>query len=172
MRARLRARYGAGPLHLLATLASFALAGAAIVRWFDSGSDVVKILAWFAAAIVVHDLVLLPLYSLLDRVALGAPPPPDRAPDRTPARGYVRVPALLSALLLVVFLPAILRLGGGTYHAASGLNQDVYLGRWLAASGALFAASGVAFVLRGALRRPRRARPRAPASPPRSPPGR
>ena len=30
-----RARYGAGPLHLLALLASFAIAGAAVLGWFQ-----------------------------------------------------------------------------------------------------------------------------------------
>ncbi len=68
---RLRALYGAGPLHLLALLAGFAIAGAAVVGWFQRPRDVVNVLEWFAAAIVIHDLVLLPLYSLLDRIAFG-----------------------------------------------------------------------------------------------------
>lgn len=156
--AAIRRRYGAGPLHLLALLASFALAGAAVVRWFDSGSDVIKVLAWFAGAIIAHDLVLLPLYSLIERIAFGAPMP-GPAPERAPARVYVRVPALLSGLLLIVFLPDIAQLGSTTFHAASGLHQNGYLVRWLAASGTLFALSGLAYVLtrRGAGRQRTRA---------------
>ena len=115
----------------------------------------IKILAWFAGAIVAHDLVLLPLYSLLDRVALR----------RRRASVYVRIPALLSGLLLIVFLPAIARLGATTYHASSGLNQDVYLGRWVAATAVMFGVSGAIYLFR------RRAavRARTPPSRPRSP---
>ena len=43
MSRRLRRVYGAGPLHLLALLASFAIAGAAVVRWLDAGPDAVNI---------------------------------------------------------------------------------------------------------------------------------
>jgi len=152
---RLRTRYGASPLHLAGTLACFAVAGAAIVRWFDAGSDTVKILAWFAAAIVVHDLVALPLYSLIDRTGLR----------RMPGGAYLRVPAILSALLFVVFLPSILRLGSNTYHAASGRDQHPYLGRWLTVTAVLFALSGLVYLVRRRAPGRRRARP----SPPRSP---
>ena len=80
---RFRRLYGASPLHLLALAASMAIAAAAVAGWFASfpGPTVVKILEWFAAAVIVHDLVLLPLYTLLDRIAFGAvrarraPPP-------------------------------------------------------------------------------------------------
>jgi hypothetical protein len=61
---RFRNLYGAGPLHLIALVASFAVIAAAVVRWFDSGSDVVNILVWFGVAVVGHDLVFLPLYSV------------------------------------------------------------------------------------------------------------
>jgi len=85
-----RRAYGAGPLHLLALIASLLIAGAAVAGWFDSaGSTVHLILIWFVGAIIGHDLVLLPLYSLLDRVAFGAlsgraragaaGPPPERS---------------------------------------------------------------------------------------------
>jgi hypothetical protein len=142
MSARFRSLYGAGPLHLLALLASLTLAGAAAVRWFDSGSDAFNILVWFGGAIVGHDLVLFPLYALLDRIAAG------RARRTPPGWVYVRVPALLSGLLLLVFFPLILGLGSGTFHAASGQRPDVYLGRWLLTSGALFACSALVYAVR------------------------
>ena len=59
---------GPGPLHLLALLACFAVAarGRAAVApdplWRATRS-------WFVGAAVAHDLVLFPLYALLDRSA-------------------------------------------------------------------------------------------------------
>jgi len=69
---RFRTFYGAHPLHLLAVLAGFALLGyivsvagpAALWNpsvWWQS------ILVWFLGAVVLHDLVLFPLYALADR---------------------------------------------------------------------------------------------------------
>jgi hypothetical protein len=71
-RRRLRALYGAGPLNFLVLVASFAIAGAAVAGWLQRPRDVVTVLEWFAAAIVLHDLVALPLYSVLDRIAHGS----------------------------------------------------------------------------------------------------
>lgn len=159
-----RRLYGSGPLHLLALVASLLLAGAGVVGWFDSYTtpDEERILIWLLGAIVAHDLVLLPLYSLLDRVAFGARharrtgPPPDHAP----AWVYVRVPALLSGLIFLVFFPEILLLGNQTFNVASGLNQNVYLSRYLITCGVLFAVSGLAYAV--SLGRARRA-PAVPA---------
>jgi hypothetical protein len=164
MIARWRRLYGSSPLHLLALAASFAIAGAAIVRWFDSGSDTVNVLVWFAGALLGHDLVLLPLYSALDRLAwrsrrrAGAGPGAGERAETAPARAgiaHVRVPALLSGLLALVFFPLMLGLGDSTYHAASARHASGYLWRWLAISGALFALSALTYALRArALRRP------------------
>jgi hypothetical protein len=57
--------YGANPLHLLALLASFALAGYA-VRAVIMAGQWTGFAAWFAVAIIGHDLLLFPLYSLAD----------------------------------------------------------------------------------------------------------
>jgi hypothetical protein len=150
---RFRALYGAGPLHLLALLASFAIAGAAVVGWFQRPREVVNVIEWFAAAIVIHDLVLLPLYSLLDRIAFG------RLRSRAdPARrtalltlvnptAYLRIPAILSGLLLAVFFPVILGLGRQTELSASGIAESGYLARWLLATGLMFAVSGVTYAV-------------------------
>jgi hypothetical protein len=149
-----RRAYGSSPLHLLALLASLAITGAAVVRWFDvEGSDIERILIWFAAAIVAHDLVLLPLYSALDRIAsrrsvAAGPGAATSAPARPPGWVYVRVPVLLSGLVLLVFFPEIFRLGGHTVRAASGEGQSVYLARYLLTVGVLFALSGLAYALR------------------------
>ncbi len=157
---RFRRGYGAGPLHLVALIASLLISGAAVVGWFDSFTtpDIVRILIWFLGAIVAHDLILLPIYSLLDRGALHASghphrraapagAPADPPPGRTPGWVYVRVPALLSGLLALVFFPEALRLGNATFQAASGMTQDVYLSRLLLTCGALFVISGVAYAI-------------------------
>ncbi len=150
---RLRTLYGAGPLHLLALLASLAIAGAAVVGWFQRPRDVVNVLEWFAAAIVIHDLVLFPLYSLLDRIAFGGPrkradrrrrTEPSSVANPTP---YLRIPAILSGLVLAVFFPVILGLGERTELNASGIAESGYLARWLLATGVMFAVSGVVYAV-------------------------
>jgi hypothetical protein len=146
---RMRRVYGQRPLHLLAVLACFALAGASLVGFVDSG-PVRSLVLWFAGAIVAHDLLLFPAYSLLDRLASRSASGSgrDAAARRTrPAVNYVRVPTVVSALLFLVYCPLILGLSSHTYQADTGLQTNVYLGRWLLISGALFALSAAAYVL-------------------------
>lgn len=57
--------YGANPLHLLALLAAFALAGYAVHAVMAAG-EWTGFAEWFAVAIIGHDLLLFPLYSLAD----------------------------------------------------------------------------------------------------------
>ena len=150
---RLRQWYGAGPLHLLALLASFALAGYAAVQLVPDEPR--KVLVWFVAAVVLHDLVLFPLYALADRSLVDVVR--HRGPVSEPRRlalNHVRFPVLLSGLLLLVWAPLILGLTDG-YEAATGMTTDVYMGRWLAVTAALFLASAVVYALR--LRRHRAA---------------
>ncbi len=156
---RFRGLYGAGPLHLLALLASFAIAGAAIVGWFQRPRDVVTVLEWFVAAIVLHDLVLFPLYSLLDRIAFGArrrrtdPRFVGERPGHVNSVPYVRIPTILSGLLLAVFFPVIFGFGRQTEFSATGIAESGYLARWLLATGVMFGISGLAYAV--AVRRAR-----------------
>jgi hypothetical protein len=134
--------YGASPLHLLAHLALMPLAGWAILQVLE-GRTAVRIVVWLVAAAVVHDLVVLPLYSGADRAArtfTGA------------AVNYVRVPAGLSLLMLAVFFGTIAGRGEGGYRAVSGLSYEGYATRWLLASAGLFAVSGAVYLLRGGSR--------------------
>jgi len=161
---RFRGLYGQSPLHLLAALASFAIVGIALSGWFDEPAVSLKyILIWFVGAILAHDLVLLPLYSAVDRLALrrrSEPRPPrDGAPLRSPGWVYVRIPLLLSGLLLLVFGAEILEEGDRTFQIASGQHQHVYLMRYLIIVAVLFVLSGFAYVLSSA--RDRRAEPSA-----------
>ena len=136
----MRARYGASPLHLLAHLAVLPLAAWALLQVADR-PDGMRILVWLALSAVVHDLVLLPFYGLLDRLGRRA---------SGPAVNYVRAPALLSGLLLLVFFPVISGKGEPSFTRASGLTYDGYLARWLLITAALFALSGAAYLVRGA----------------------
>ncbi|MCX4784799.1 MULTISPECIES: hypothetical protein [unclassified Streptomyces] len=144
--------YGSGPLHLLVLIASFALTGYAMVRLFAVRP--LEVAIWFVGAAILHDLILLPLYSLADLSALSVLRHRATAGPTVPWINYLRVPAFLSSLLLLVWFPLIFRLAV-PYPGYTGLSYDVYLGRWLAITGVLFAASAVAFALR--LRRVRRA---------------
>jgi hypothetical protein len=156
MRRQLR-WYGASPLHLLALLACFGLAGYAAVRL--ASSHPVAVAAWFLGAVIGHDLLLMPLYSLADRSAMAALRHREPQLPATPWINYLRVPAALSGLLLLVWFPLILRLRS-PYHASTTLSADPYLWHWLAVTGTLFLLSAVAFALR-LRRQPRTAAPQA-----------
>jgi hypothetical protein len=161
--------YGAHPLHLLALLAAFALAGYAVHAVVAAGQWR-GFAVWFLVAIVGHDLLLFPLYSLADlsvrrllpRRATGTSDRPagrDGAglrhvsagtapPQGPPVINYVRVPAAFSLLLLLVWFPLILGLSSAEYHRASDLSTAPYLWRWLAVTGAMFTISAVSYALR------------------------
>ena len=144
---RFRRLYGASPLHLAGLLASFAVA--AYAAWWLLGSRPVAVLVWLVGAALLHDLVLAPLYLALDRAGSGRG-------ARPWWWGHVRFPAAFALLLLLVWAPEITRRSEDTYRAATGLDQSVYLGRWLAVTGALFALSAVALLARVVRRRPAR----------------
>jgi hypothetical protein len=151
-RRRLRALYGAGPLNLLVLVASFAIAGAAVAGWFQRPRDVVTVLEWFVAAFVLHDLVALPLYSLLDRIAHGSVRASARvagrsAPALVDPTPYLRIPAILSGLLLLVFFPVVFGLGSATEQSASGIPESGYLARWLLVTGVIFAVAATAYAV-------------------------
>jgi hypothetical protein len=154
---RFKRLYGGHPLHLLTLLASFALVGYVISVmgvnhlwnarvWWQS------ILVWFIAAIVLHDLVLFPCYALADRsLGAGWRAVTGRLPERTPSVSpinYLRIPGMASALLLLMFLPGIIRQGRGTYHSATGLTQAPFLDRWILITAALFGVSALAYGIR------------------------
>jgi hypothetical protein len=146
-------RYGASPLHLLAHLAAFAICAFALAQIIDGGA-VVNFAVWFGGAALLHDLVFLPLYSLLDGVAHGwtrrahrHAPPALRHPD-VPIINHVRVPSLLSGLLLLVYFPLILGPAGRTYFEATGHHLHGYLRNWLLITAVLFGGSALLYAVR------------------------
>jgi hypothetical protein len=134
--------YGEHPLHLVGLLASFVVAGYAAWRLF--GSRPAAVVLWFVGAAVLNDLVLAPLYALIDRSGR-------RRGSFPPWWNHVRFPAAISLLLLLVWFPQIARLSE-VYPITTDLTSSVYLGRWLLVTGALFAVSALAFLV-GRLRR-------------------
>ncbi|MEU6269905.1 hypothetical protein [Saccharopolyspora shandongensis] len=144
--------YGSGPLHLLVLICSFALAAYALVRLF--AFDPLAVAIWFVGAAILHDLILLPLYSLADLSARAVLRHRPAHPPQVPWINYLRVPTFLSGVLLIVWFPLILDLSE-LYHGATGLSADVYLGRWLVITAVLFGASALVFAIK--LRRVHRA---------------
>jgi hypothetical protein len=143
-------RYGAGPWHLLVHLAAFAIAAFAMVQLLDERTWV-NFLAWFMGAALLHDLVLLPVYSAIDRVAhsrLSRLHRPGRGARSVPIINHVRAPALISGLLLLIYFPLILGPAEPHYLLATGHRPEGYLRNWLLITLALFAGSGVIYLIR------------------------
>jgi len=150
--------YGSNPLHLLTLIVGFGLFGYVLatvkpVTLWNPNTWWQSILVWFAAAIVAHDLVLFPLYALVDRILVAGSRIRPRSTVSISALNYIRVPALGAALTLLVFLPGIIEQGAFTYTAATGLTQEPFLGRWLLLSATMFGASAVLYGVRLALSR-------------------
>jgi hypothetical protein len=125
----------------VALLASLALSAYAASKLL-AGAHLINTLAWFGLALIGHDLVLLPLYSALNVIA-------SRAVNTRAAStiNYLRAPAAISGLLLLVYFPSILGLNHANYRADTGLNGGVYLGRWLLITAGLFTLAGIAGAL-------------------------
>ena len=111
----------------------------------SSAKASVGVATWLIAAVVVHDFVILPLYSGADRAIRH--------------NNYIRIPGAISLLMLIVFWGTIAGRGERAYHAVSGRTYDGYVARWLLVSAALFAGSGLLYLVRrrsGAHRPPAR----------------
>jgi hypothetical protein len=151
--------YGAEPLHLLALLACFGLAGFVALR-LSHEATAVRMLVWFAGAVIGHDLVLFPLYALADRsMSAALTAVARRRTGRVPAvppLNYLRAPAAGAILLLLLFLPGIVQQGRSTYLDATGQTQQPFLARWMLLSAAMFLVSAVTYAWR--LRRVRAGR--------------
>ncbi|GAA0425654.1 lipoprotein [Acrocarpospora corrugata] len=132
-------RYGAPAWHLIALIACYAVALYVFTRVISAGI-VLGFLLWFVGAVILHDFIVLPLYSLADTGL-------QRGPRRPPVN-YVRVPAALSGLLLLIWFPLILRSSEYYYRASTGLSTEPYLLRWLLITCALFAGSAIVYAIR------------------------
>jgi hypothetical protein len=151
--ARFTAFYGGSPLHLLVTIASFALAGYVVLVmgpatlwnrqvWWQS------ILVWFLAAVIGHDLILFPLYALADRSLTAVFRQRGLSSPRVSPLNYIRVPTLAAGLSFLLFFPGIIKQGQFTYFAATGQTQEPFLGRWLLLVAVVYGLSALAYAVR------------------------
>lgn len=154
---RVRALYGAGAPHALTMMSCFALAAyATSVLGFSAlwGPDAwwESILVWFVGAVILHDLVLFPLYALVDRSIRDGLQVVQRhrshpAPRVSPLN-YVRLPVLAVGLLFLLFFPGILEQGASSYLDATGQTQEPFLRRWLLLAAVIFGASAIGYAAR------------------------
>lgn len=134
-------------VQLLVLLASFVLAGYAGVRLL--AGNPIGVGAWFVGSAVAHDLLLFPLYAGLDAalVLLLRRHPSLAAVAGVRWLNYLRVPALISGVLLLVWSPLILGLPTAIQEA-SGAPAPPLLAHWLVVTAALFTTSAVTFAVR------------------------
>ncbi len=137
--------YGANPLHLLTMLGCFALAGYAAAELLPNNA--VGIPIWLAGAVIGHDLILMPLYTLADRSVMAVFRHRRPSLPTVPWINYLRVPAALSGILLLIWFPLIFRLPA-RFPDTTTLSLDPYLWHWLGVTGALFLLSAAALALR------------------------
>ena len=147
----LRRWYGSGPGHLMALTLGAVVGLYAGVKLVEA--DPWAVVYWLVGAAVLHDLVLVPAYSAIDRAARAGIGEGERA--AVPAwYDHVRVPVLLSGLLFLVFFPLILRFPP-KFVEITDTPVDVYAGRYLAIVAGLFVISGLAWIVRVLIRRRR-----------------
>jgi hypothetical protein len=142
--------YGASPLHLLTMLGCFALAGYAAAELLPNNA--VGILVWLAGAVIGHDLILMPLYTLADRSAMAVFRHRPPSLPAVPWINHLRVPTALSGMLLLIWFPLIFRLPGH-FPVTTTLSLDPYLWHWLAVTGALYLLSAAVLAMRLRARR-------------------
>ncbi len=142
-----RRLYGERPLHLLVLLACFVVSAYAASRLVGDPAAL-RIAAWFLGAAIAFDLLLAPGMALADRVLLALPGARrPRTPRAVSPVNFLRVPVALSGLLLLVYAPVILQRSEEPYGAASGLDQEPYLERWVAITAVIFTVAALAYAL-------------------------
>jgi hypothetical protein len=140
---KFRELYGANPLHLMAFIISFAIAGYAATELFQKMT--VRVAVWFVGGAVGHDMLLLPLYGIanvsLTKIWSKVP-----RVESVPWLNYIRFPAVISLILLLTFSPEITRRRTAQY-SNSGLSNHGYLAHWLLITGVLFAISAIVYAV-------------------------
>lgn len=138
--------YGRSPLHLLGVIFCYALAAYAGARMIDEKA--LYIILAYPGGILLHDFVLLPLYSSADRKMSSCQQASQKPGDKLKGNwiNYVRFPFIVTGLLLILYFPLILRLAEERPLFTS-LSPDPYLYRWLIVSAVFFGAAGLRYFL-------------------------
>jgi hypothetical protein len=151
--------YGERMFHLIVvvaalTLGVYAVSVLGVRNLFNPNVWWQSIAVWFAVAVIGHDLILFPLYTLADRLLprqRGPHKDRETSPElsgRVPLTNYVRMPTLAAGLLLMLFLPGIIKQGALTYQAATGLTQAPYLSRWLLLTATFYVVSAICYAVK------------------------
>jgi hypothetical protein len=142
----------------MAHVVGFAIVAFALDQIF-SGGHVKELIIWYFGFAIAHDLVFVPAYTGLDRLFRATIPRlPLRARSDLPVINHVRAPVVISALLLIIYLPLITRRNDGWYFEYSGHHVTHYLRNWLLITAILFLGSWLVYAARFARARMRRAR--------------
>jgi hypothetical protein len=140
--ATLRRRYGASPVHLVAHLLALAVAVYAVSEVLQPRySRGLNFLVWLVGGAIVHDLVVGPAYSLLDRAARALP---------AAVLNHIRFPAAISGAMLLVYWPLILVRADGNHVRATGQHVEGFATRWLMVTAGLFLVSALVYAARAA----------------------
>lgn len=138
--------YGRSPIHLLGVIFCYSLVTYAAIKLFSTVS--LWIALAFPAGIALHDFLLFPMYRKANHALSKYQLKRERQGKTTVLWiNHVRVPVVISFLLLLCYFPIILRLANER-PLYTGLSQDTYLYRWLLVTVALAAGSALAFYFR------------------------
>jgi hypothetical protein len=150
------------PVVVLAHLVTIGAATWVLAQMFTArvAPQPLNLVLWLALGAVAHDFVLLPAYSLVDRLIRFVP---------RDAVNHVRVPLAVSGVLLLVWFPLVLDRQPSGYVNSLGHEPPDFLGRWLAVSGGIAALSAVVYAVRR-LKGPSTLTAGRAAAPPRSSP--
>lgn len=133
-------------VRVVVVLATLVLGAVGALHVVTGTSSWLRVAVWFAAAIVLHDLVAFPVYAIADRVLTPVTGAGGRdLRRRVPVVNHLWLPALGSLQLLVVYLPSISGQGDGGLTDASGLSAGSSLLRWALTSAVLFALGAVLY---------------------------
>jgi hypothetical protein len=156
---RLRRAYGARLLHLVGLIAVIGVSAYAVVQ-VAGRPDFRAMAIWFLGAVIAHDLVFLPAYSVANRLSASAGPVRRRGRGALLVLNHLRAPIALATILFILFYPSILQRSEGGFLSNAGYGTDPFPDRWVWASVAILAAS-LLLLAASTARRQRRSGPGA-----------
>jgi len=142
-----RRTYGDSPLHLLGQLVAIVITIYAIKQVIGVAStDRVNLFVWLVAGAVLHDLIFVPVYLLLDMITrMGI-----RDSHHIDVRliNHIRFPAAISGAMLLTLFPLILGKNEASFMRAAGEAPPDYVSRWLLITAVVFSVSALTYAIR------------------------